>query len=85
MQQSPGNLDEADEAATYQTAIRNTGLAVSAAVAFGIGIGAVLGVPKAIEFFSGYVVEESLSVDNLFVFILLFEVLISVFLRSLSA
>ena len=74
MQQSPDSGNKVDEAVTYQTAIRNTGLAVSAAVAFGIGIGAVLGVPKAIEFFSGYVVEESLSVDNLFVFILLFEV-----------
>lgn len=73
MQQSPNSGNEVDEAVTYQTAIRNTGLAVSAAVAFGIGVGAVLGVPKAVEFFSGYVVEESLSVDNLFVFILLFE------------
>jgi TerC family integral membrane protein len=72
MQQSP-NSGKEDDAATYQTAIKNTGLAVSAAVAFGIGIGAVFGLPKAIEFFSGYVVEESLSVDNLFVFILLFE------------
>ena len=74
MQQSPGSGNEADDAATYQSAVRNTGLAVSAAIAFGIGIGVVLGVPKAIEYFSGYVVEESLSVDNLFVFILLFEV-----------
>jgi hypothetical protein len=77
MQQSPDSVNDVNEAATYKTAIKNTGLAVSAAVAFGIGIGAVLGVPKAIEFFSGYVVEESLSVDNLFVFILLFEVRIS--------
>ena len=48
---------------------------MASAVAFGVGVGGVLGLPKALEFFTGYVVEESLSVDNLFVFILLFEVL----------
>ncbi len=52
MQQSPDSVGEVDDEATYQNAIKNTGLAVSAAVAFGIGIGVVLGVPKAIEFFS---------------------------------
>ena len=75
MQQEPGSeLPPVDEEVTYKTAVRNTALAVAAACAFGLGLGAVLGVPKATEFFTGYVVEESLSVDNLFVFILLFEV-----------
>ncbi len=55
----------------------NQGLAWSAvwialAVAFGLGIGQVMGRQAALEFFAGYVVEEALSVDNLFVFIMIF-------------
>ena len=40
---------------------------------FGAGIGVVEGADKASEYFAGYLLEQSLSVDNLFVFILLFE------------
>lgn len=46
---------------------------VFAAVAFGSGVGYFLGAPKAEEFFAGYLLEQSLSVDNLFVFILIFK------------
>jgi tellurite resistance protein TerC len=45
---------------------------ISLAVAFGLGIGQVMGRQSALEFFAGYLVEEALSVDNLFVFILIF-------------
>ncbi len=45
---------------------------VSLAIAFGIGVGATMGRQSALEFFAGYLVEEALSVDNLFVFILIF-------------
>lgn len=48
-------------------------LPVAAAVVFGAGIWAVLGHAKAEEYFAGYLLEQSLSVDNLFVFILVFE------------
>jgi tellurite resistance protein TerC len=44
---------------------------VSLAVAFGIGVGVVSGGQFAAEFFAGYVVEYSLSVDNLFVFVII--------------
>ena len=44
---------------------------VSLAVAFGIGVGIVGGGQYAAEFFAGYVVEYSLSVDNLFVFVII--------------
>ncbi|RBQ17408.1 TerC family protein, partial [Spongiactinospora rosea] len=40
-------------------------------VAFGVYLWAVFGSTTAVEFFTGYVVEKSLSVDNLFVFMLL--------------
>ncbi|PQQ17473.1 thylakoid membrane protein TERC chloroplastic isoform X2 [Prunus yedoensis var. nudiflora] len=46
---------------------------VCAAVAFGVGVGFKDGVGKATEFFAGYLLEQSLSVDNLFVFVLIFK------------
>jgi tellurite resistance protein TerC len=46
---------------------------ISLAVLFGIGIYYFMGPQPALEFAAGYLVEEALSVDNLFVFILLFS------------
>lgn len=40
---------------------------------FGVGVWQTLGAEKAEEFFAGYLLEQSLSVDNLFVFILVFK------------
>lgn len=48
-------------------------LSIAAAGAFGAGIYATMGAEKALEFSAGYVVEQSLSVDNLLVFLVLFE------------
>ena len=48
-------------------------LLVGAAVAFGFGIYLTLGADKAAEYFAGYLLEQSLSVDNLFVFVLIFD------------
>ncbi|RYR25482.1 hypothetical protein Ahy_B02g059271 isoform D [Arachis hypogaea] len=65
---------------TYSSSVRNvvlwvgkSQLTVSAAVAFGVGLGFKEGVDKASEFFAGYILEQSLSVDNLFVFVLIFK------------
>lgn len=46
---------------------------ISIALIFNLGIYFYLGEVKAVEFFTGYIIEESLSVDNLFVFLLLFK------------
>src|SRR6266568_2469138 len=46
---------------------------VSLALAFNAGIYYFMGSDKALEFFTGYLIEESLSVDNLFVFIMIFS------------
>jgi tellurite resistance protein TerC len=46
---------------------------VSMAVVFGAGIYLTMGHQAALEFAAGYLVEEALSVDNLFVFILVFS------------
>ena len=46
---------------------------ISLALAFNFGIYTFLGKTKALEFFTGYIIEKSLSVDNLFVFIMIFS------------
>lgn len=46
---------------------------VSLALAFGAGVWIWLGREKAAEFLTAYLVEKSLSVDNLFVFVVLFH------------
>ena len=46
---------------------------VSLAMLFNLGVWYYMGPTKALEFFTGYIIEESLSVDNLFVFIMIFS------------
>lgn len=46
---------------------------ISLALLFNAGIYFIFGKEPAIEFFTAYVIEKSLSVDNLFVFILIFS------------
>src|SRR6185369_12630577 len=46
---------------------------ITLALLFNAGIYRYLGETKALEFFTGYVIEKSLSVDNLFVFIMIFS------------
>ncbi|MDP2890308.1 MAG: TerC family protein [Bacteroidota bacterium] len=45
---------------------------ISLALIFNYGVYVFLGEEKALEFLTGYLIEKSLSVDNLFVFIMLF-------------
>ncbi len=54
------------EAATW------IGVWVSLALLFNLGIYVIQGPQAAMQFLAGYLVEQSLSVDNLFVFLLLF-------------
>jgi tellurite resistance protein TerC len=46
---------------------------ISLALAFGIGVYYFYGHGKAMEFFAAYLIEYSLSIDNLFVFMLIFR------------
>ncbi|MEU4424167.1 TerC family protein [Actinoplanes sp. NPDC024001] len=48
-----------------------TSLYVSIAILFGVGVWVFGGATMGAEYFAGYVTEEALSVDNLFVFLLL--------------
>ncbi|MFA6031086.1 MAG: TerC family protein [Elusimicrobiota bacterium] len=45
---------------------------IMTALLFDVGIYYTLGSQKAVEFLTGYIIEKSLSVDNLFVFIMIF-------------
>jgi tellurite resistance protein TerC len=46
---------------------------IALALLFNVGIYFVWGKQRALEFFAGYLIEKSLSVDNLFVFLLIFN------------
>jgi tellurite resistance protein TerC len=59
---------------THSTAIAATILWVGAALAFAFFIFRTLGGHSATQYLAGYAIEESLSIDNLFVFLLLFRV-----------
>ena len=57
----------------YKNAIRNTLLSIAVSIMFGAGLWITASPSVGEEFFAGYIVEKSLSVDNLFVFLLLFD------------
>ncbi|MHC1698238.1 MAG: TerC family protein [Geobacteraceae bacterium] len=58
---------------SFREALTWTLVWVGLALSFNIGILHFLGTTKALEFLTGYLIEESLSVDNLFVFIMIFS------------
>lgn len=61
-------------AKTHSTAIAATILWVTAALAFAFFLFRTLGSQSSTQYLAGYAIEESLSIDNLFVFLLLFRV-----------
>jgi len=60
-------------AQTAAEAARWVLLWVSLSLAFGVVLWAVRGPERGLEFFTAYVIEYALSVDNLFVFLLVFQ------------
>lgn len=57
----------------FQQALLNSACWIALAIGFAVFIHYWLGPAKSLEFTTGYLVEEALSVDNLFVFLLLFS------------
>jgi tellurite resistance protein TerC len=61
----------------HQVSIREaltwTGVWIGLAFAFNVFVYYQLGEQQAFEFFTGYIIEKSLSVDNIFVFIMIFS------------
>jgi len=51
----------------------STALWIALSVLFGLGIWRFSGYTHAIEFFTGYLIEKALSVDNLFLFLVIFR------------
>jgi tellurite resistance protein TerC len=58
---------------TFNESIAWTVVWVTLALIFNLGVAHYMGDAKGLEFFTGYVIEKSLSVDNVFVFALLFS------------
>jgi tellurite resistance protein TerC len=61
-------------AKAHRTAVVSTILWIAAALAFALFVLYTIGGQFAVQYLAGYAIEESLSVDNLFVFLLLFRV-----------
>lgn len=62
-----------DEEATFKEAIGWSVFWIALSLGFGAFVWAHYGGQQGLEFFAGYLLEKSLSVDNLFVFVLLFR------------
>jgi tellurite resistance protein TerC len=58
---------------THSTAVAATILWITAALAFALFLFHTLGTQSTTQYLAGYAIEESLSIDNLFVFLLLFR------------
>jgi tellurite resistance protein TerC len=54
-------------------ALRSTIAWVSLSVLFGFGVWHFSGPQRGVEFFTGYLIEKALSVDNLFLFLVIFR------------
>src|SRR2546427_13085885 len=58
---------------TGRTAAVRSAAWIGLALLFGLGVMAVYGQPAALTYLTAYALEESLSIDNIFVFVLIFS------------
>jgi tellurite resistance protein TerC len=58
---------------TIREAFIASALWIGLAIAFGYGVWRWYGEQRGLEYFTGYVIEKALSVDNLFVFLVIFR------------
>jgi tellurite resistance protein TerC len=56
---------------TLRSAAIWSGIYIGAAIVFGLGVIVIAGTSSGIEYFAGYLINEALSVDNLFVLLVL--------------
>lgn len=54
-------------------ALTTSAVWIALAMLFNVGVYFLMGEKKALEFLTGYIIEKSLSVDNIFVFIMVFS------------
>ncbi len=68
-----GVLHKRNQTVSFKAAMGGAALWIALAMAFNVLIYFWKGEQAAMEFLAGYLIEESLSVDNLFVFLLIFK------------
>jgi len=68
-----GVINRKAHAISMKEALLWTSFWITIAASFGIGVYFFYGHGKAMEFFAAYLIEYSLSIDNLFVFMLIFR------------
>ena len=68
-----GVFHKRSEEITVRNALVWTGIWITLAMAFNLFVYLYFGQQDAIEFFTGYIIEKSLSVDNIFVILLIFS------------
>ena len=66
-------LNRKSHTISFKEALCWSAVWIGLALLFNAGIWCTMGSVKALEFFTGYVIEKALSVDNLFVFIMIFS------------
>lgn len=62
-----------DHEESIREALIWTGVWIALALLFGIGVYWFMGSSTALDYYTGYLIEKSLSVDNIFVFLLVFS------------
>lgn len=67
-----GMFGRRDEPLTVKAALVRSVIWVSLALAFGGWVWFEFGATRGLEFYTGYVIEQALSVDNVFVFLIVF-------------
>ena len=70
-----GLLSKKDKTITIRQALKQTFFSVGLALAFFVFVWMERGQQTGLEYISGYLMEWSLSIDNIFVFILIFFVI----------
>ncbi len=68
-----GLFDKKETGITMKAALMLSCAYVSLALLFNLGLYFTLGKKSAYDFLTGYLIEKSLSVDNLFIFVMLFK------------
>jgi tellurite resistance protein TerC len=68
-----GVFHKKSEVISVKDALIWTGIWITLAMAFNFFVYQYFGKQEAIEFFTGYIIEKSLSVDNIFVIIMIFS------------
>ncbi len=66
-------LNRHNKVISIRRALMISGIWISLALIFCYGIDVTLGHESALNFLTGYLIEEALSIDNLFVFLMLFK------------